>query len=106
MTIRKIYVEFHMITSFGCPWKVLGGPREILGGASGGPWGVGGGSLGSLWVSEGSLRYWLIQQEKCHKGHMSDHPMMKVKPTKYQRFRKILNLHYKIVVQKVMVKAM
>ena len=31
MTISKVYIEFHKITSFVCPWKVLGDPWEVLG---------------------------------------------------------------------------
>ncbi len=55
MTISKVYIEFHKITSFVCPWKVLGGPWEVLGGALGGPWGVVGGSLGVLGGPRGLL---------------------------------------------------
>ena len=44
MTIGEICIEFHKITSLGCPWEVLGGPLGSLEG----PWGVLGGSLGIL----------------------------------------------------------
>ena len=35
-----------MITSSGCPYKVLGDPWEVLGEGLEGPWCVAGGSLG------------------------------------------------------------
>ena len=48
MTIGKIHIDFHKMTSLGCPcgtsWGSLGGPW----GALGGPWGVLGGPLGVL----------------------------------------------------------
>ena len=51
MTISKIHIEFHEITSFGCPWKVLVGPWEVHGGALE----VLGVSLGCPWGSVGVL---------------------------------------------------
>ena len=48
MIIIKTYTEFQKITSFGCPWKVLRGLWEVLGGVLGRPWDVAGGSLGVL----------------------------------------------------------
>ena len=48
-------IEFHKITSFGCPWNVLGGPWEVLGGALGRLWGVAGGSLEVLESHEANV---------------------------------------------------
>ena len=73
MTISKVYIEFHKITSFGRSWKAAGDPWEVLGGASGGPWGIAGGSLGVV----GGLRELLgilpNSTRKCHKDHILDH---------------------------------
>ena len=55
MTIIKIYIEFHKITSVGCLCKVLGGSWEVLGRASGGPWDVVGEALGILGGRRGLL---------------------------------------------------
>ena len=52
MTIVKIYIEFHKITSCGCPWKVLGGSLGGLGEALG----VLGVSLGDSLEVIGGLR--------------------------------------------------
>ena len=56
MTISKIYVEFHEISSCGCPWKDLGGPFDVLGGALGSTRGVAGGSWGVLGGPRGLLK--------------------------------------------------
>ena len=62
--------------SSGAPGKPLGTPWGLIEVSLGDHW-------GSLAVSEGSLRYSKIQQEKCDQGHMSGNPMMMVTPMNY-----------------------
>ena len=76
MTINKIDIESDRITSFACPWKVLGVPWKVRGGASEGPLGVIGGSLGVLGGLRGFLGILVNVTEECYKGDTSDHPMM------------------------------
>ena len=83
MATSNIHIELHKITSFGCPWKLLGGPWGVVEEALRCPWGIAGHPLGALgglqkapWdISEFNMR-------NVSKSHMSDHPMMMVKPAK------------------------
>ena len=83
MTIGKISIEFHKITTLGRPWEDIGDAGEVLGIALGGHWRVLGESSGVLGDPRGLLGALVNPTTKMSENHMLEHPIMMVKPIKH-----------------------